>query len=179
MTLYLFLFFFALTIFAFVAEWAVVKMAYKKGLFDKPNERKIHTAKIPRLGGIVIFPFTLIGLVLLLMTNPQLFHSLFLNYKLELLGIFSSVAIVYMFGIADDLMGIRYRNKFVAQILSGVVLCSCGLIIDNLHGFMGIGQLPNVLAWGLTIFTVIYVSNAFNFIDGIDGLAGSLSLIAL
>ena len=179
MTLYLIIFFFALTISSFITEWAVVKLAYKIGLFDKPNERKIHTAKIPRLGGIVIFPLMLLGMALIMITNATLFHSLFSSYKLELLGIIFSLAIVFICGIADDLIGIRYRNKFVAQILSGIVLCSCGLVIDNLHGFMGIERLPDVLAWGLTIFTVIYVSNAFNFIDGIDGLAGSLSLIAL
>ncbi len=169
----------ALAILAFMAEWSVIKIAYKKQLFDKPNERKIHSAKIPRLGGIVVLPLILIGLFLLWIFDARFYNLLFSHYKLELLGIISSLSIVYLSGIIDDLIGIRYRNKFVAQIFSGIALCSCGILIDNLHGFMGIGQLPEAVAWGLTILTVIYVSNAFNFIDGIDGLAGSLSLIAL
>lgn len=181
MTIYLVLIivFTTLAIVAFVAEWLVIKIAYKKQLFDKPNERKIHSAKIPRLGGVVVLPLILIGLLLLRIFDASFYHLMFSHYKLELLGIISSLSIVYLSGIIDDLIGIRYRNKFVAQILSGIALCSCGLLIDNLHGFLGIGQLPDVLAWGLTILTVIYVSNAFNFIDGIDGLAGCLSIIAL
>lgn len=179
MTIYLCLIFIALIFLAFFAEWAIIKLAYKKQLFDKPNERKIHSAKIPRLGGIVFFPIVLMGLLMVLMTDSRWFSQLFADNMIELLGIVSAVAVVFVFGLTDDIIGIRYRNKFLAQLLSGIILCSCGIVIDNLHGFIGIGELPVILAWGITIFAVIYVSNAINFIDGIDGLAGGLSIIAL
>ena len=179
MTLKLILIFITLTILAFIAEWMVVKIAYKNKLFDKPNERKIHLAKIPRLGGVVIFPIIVIGIVIVRFADLHLFKSLFSHTHLELLAIVASLAVVYFCGIADDLIGIRYRNKFVAQIFSGIVLCLCGVTINNLHGFLFIGQLPDALSWFFTILAVIYVSNAINFIDGIDGLAASLSIIAL
>lgn len=164
---------------AFFSEWIVVKAAYKLKLFDQPNGRKIHHKRIPRLGGVIIYPILLLGLFLLYTLDSGSFFDLYSGCQDALVGLLMAIGVVYIFGFFDDLVNIRYRNKFAAQIFSGVALCLCGVMIDSFCGFIGIAKLPTILAWAFTIFAVIYVSNAINFIDGIDGLAASLSTIAL
>lgn len=179
--MYLSIFFILLVLccFAFIGEKTIVKSAYRLRLFDKPNERKIHTTKIPRLGGLIIFPTILVGLLLLKLLAPAFFKHIFISNELLIYGLLASLAVVFICGLVDDIVGIRYRNKFVAQILAGIALCSCGIVIDDLHGLFLIGRLHPAAAWLLTIFTVIFVTNAINFIDGIDGLAGNLTIMAL
>lgn len=164
---------------AFAAEWTIVRLAYKLKLFDSPNLRKIHHAKIPRLGGVLIFPLMVVGLLLLLAVDYRQARSLFDPVRTTLMGLLLGMLMVFVCGIFDDLYGLRYRNKFVAQILSGLAMCCFGLSISQMYGFLGLHDLGTPLAWTMTILAVMYVTNAMNFIDGIDGLAGSLSLIAL
>lgn len=164
---------------SFLAEWIVIKAAYKLRLFDKPNTRKIHHNFIPRLGGCIILPVLVLGLFLGYSLDQDAFLQLFKGSETSLVGLLMAAGVVYIFGFFDDLVNIRYRNKFVAQILSGLSMCLCGLFINSLHGFLWMDNLPVVLSWIVTVFSVVYISNAINFIDGIDGLAGSLGVIAL
>ena len=86
--------------------------------------------------------------------------------------------VLYLVGMADDLIGIRYRAKFVIQILCGVMLIAGGIYINNLHGILGIHAVPLWLGYPLTILIVVFIINAINLIDGIDGLASGLCSIA-
>ena len=85
--------------------------------------------------------------------------------------------VLYLAGMADDLIGIRYRAKFVIQILCGVMLIAGGIYINNLYGVLGIHVVPLWLGYPLTILIVVFVINAINLIDGIDGLASGLCSI--
>ena len=76
-------------------------------------------------------------------------------------------------------VGVRYRAKFYAQILSGILIVLSGLMVDNLHGFFFIESIPVPLAMVLTVFAMVLIVNAVNLIDGIDGLASGLCGIAL
>ena len=87
--------------------------------------------------------------------------------------------LMYLTGIADDLIGVRYRGKFIFQIIAGALIAMSGLYIRNLFGFFGIGAVNAWLGVAATIFLAIFVINAINLIDGIDGLASGLSAIAL
>lgn len=86
--------------------------------------------------------------------------------------------VLYLVGMADDLIGIRYRAKFVIQILCGVMLIAGGIYINNLHGILGIHAVPLWLGYPLTILIVVFIINAINLIDGIDGLASGLCSVA-
>lgn len=81
-------------------------------------------------------------------------------------------------GMADDLIGVRYRAKFVVQILCALMLVAGGIFIQDLHGLLWINELPIWIGIPLTILIVVIIINAMNLIDGIDGLASSLSGIA-
>lgn len=91
---------------------------------------------------------------------------------------FCSIMVLYLVGMADDLIGIRYRAKFVIQILCGVMLIAGGVYINNLYGVLGIHAVPLWLGYPLTILIVVFIINAINLIDGIDGLASGLCSIA-
>ena len=78
----------------------------------------------------------------------------------------------------DDLIGVRYRSKFVVQILCGILLVISGLCFDNLYGLFGIYVIPYYIGVPFTVFVIVYILNAINLIDGIDGLASGLSIIS-
>ena len=160
----------------------ILLIAFRKQLFDLPDERKIHHCAVPRLGGIAFKPVVFFSFALLLGINMTLGHSEMLseisNDIRPLAFVFCSIMVLYLVGMADDLIGIRYRTKFVIQILCGVMLIVGGIYIDNLHGILGIHAVPLWLGYPLTILIVVFIINAINLIDGIDGLASGLCSIA-
>ena len=160
----------------------ILLIAFRKQLFDIPDERKIHHCAVPRLGGIAFKPVVVFTIALLLGINRVLGHSEMLSEigkdVRPLAFAFCSIMVLYLVGMADDLIGIRYRAKFVIQILCGVMLIAGGIYIGNLHGILGIHAVPLWLGYPLTILVVVFIINAINLIDGIDGLASGLCSIA-
>ena len=90
-----------------------------------------------------------------------------------------SIFIIYSVGVVDDLIGLGPKVKFLAQTLSALLLPLSGLYINNLYGFLGIWDVPFYIGAPLTVFVIVYIDNALNLIDGIDGLAGGLALMSL
>lgn len=161
----------------------ILLIAFRKKLFDTVDERKVHRGIVPRLGGIAFLPAIGIAFCGLVGLNLSL-GSLFMAEALDgcivpLLFLLCSMLLIYLVGIADDLIGVRYRAKFIFQIIAGILIVWSGLMIDDFHGFLWVYQIPVWLGWLVTIFLVIYVLNAINLIDGIDGLASGLSGVAL
>lgn len=173
----------------------ILLIAFRKHLFDEPDERKIHKVAIPRLGGMAFMPslvFSLClvsGIVLLTGESYPDLSSISVGAVLKSQTVEShaiplcfglcSIMLMYVVGLADDLIGVKYRAKFVAQILAGLLLAMGGVRLDSLHGMLGIGELPMVLSYMLTVLLVVFIVNAINLIDGIDGLASGLSGIAM
>lgn len=124
----------------------ILLIAFRKKLFDIPDERKIHHCAVPRLGGIAFKPVIFFTIALLLGINMALGYSEILseigNNVHPLTFVFCSIMVLYLAGMADDLIGIRYRAKFVIQILCGVMLIAGGIYIGNLHGILGIHAVP-------------------------------------
>ena len=160
----------------------ILLIAFRKRLFDLPDERKIHHCVVPRLGGIAFKPVVFFTIALLLGVNMLLGHSEMLfeigNNVRPLAFAFCSIMMLYLVGMADDLTGVRYRAKFFVQILCGVMLIAGGVYIDNLHGILGVHAVPLWLGYSLTVLIVVFIINAVNLIDGIDGLASGLCSIA-
>lgn len=159
----------------------ILLIAFKRKLFDEPDVRKIHTSLVPRLGGFAFAPVVMFAIVFLLgislVFKLGLSYSFIENGRALAFG-FCAVNMLYLVGMADDLIGIKYRAKFVMQILCGLMFIGGDIWLDNLHGLLFIGELPHWIGWILTIFIVVYIVNAINLIDGIDGLASGLSGIA-
>lgn len=161
----------------------ILLIAFRKQLFDVPDERKIHKGVVPRLGGIAFMPAIFLSIACITGVNYALFNGeVFLSLAHSVLPVsfgMCAVMMMYLVGMADDLIGVRYSAKFVVQIIAGVFIAASGLLIDNLHGFIGIHTLYTPVAWMLTILVVVFIVNAVNLIDGIDGLCSGLCGIAL
>lgn len=161
----------------------IILIAFRRNLFDEIDERKIHCGVVPRLGGIAFFPAFLFSLTLVVALNLRLgsapmidaIGGAFVPIYFEI----CAIILLYLVGIADDLIGVRYMAKFVVQIVCAILLACSGMYIDNLYGILWLNELPDVLAWLFSILVTVYVVNAINLIDGIDGLASGLSSIAL
>ncbi|MDR2680625.1 MAG: undecaprenyl/decaprenyl-phosphate alpha-N-acetylglucosaminyl 1-phosphate transferase [Tannerella sp.] len=87
--------------------------------------------------------------------------------------------LIYLGGVKDDLIGLRYRHKFTIQIISSVLVVISGFHINNFYGFLGIHEITPWIGMPLTVFIMVFIINAINLIDGIDGLASSISIFAL
>jgi UDP-N-acetylmuramyl pentapeptide phosphotransferase/UDP-N-acetylglucosamine-1-phosphate transferase len=147
----------------------IIYISKKKKIFDLPdNDRKVHSEVIPNLGGIAIYlGFSVIAS---LFVNSREFTKW--NY------IIAATLILFITGIKDDLINVNPSKKFIAQIAASVIVALLADIrLDNLHGFFGIYEMPYWMSLFITIMGLTFVSNAFNLIDGIDGLAATIAII--
>ena len=160
----------------------ILLIAFRKKLFDEPDERKIHRGTVPRLGGIAFEPVILFSIFFLfgmnLISGGSNFGNEIKANAPELFMGICALIILYLVGMADDLIGIKYRAKFVVQIFCGILIVVSGIWIDNLQGLFGIHEIPPVIGYPLTIFVIVFIVNSINLIDGIDGLASGLSAAA-
>ena len=157
----------------------VLKFCKKKKLYDIPTLRKVHSAPIPRLGGITFIPSMMISAVAVLLIIATNNIQDKISLSMWSVGFILSLSIIYSVGIIDDLIGLNAKVKFAAQILAASIMPFCGLQINDLYGLFGIYEIPSVVGIPLTILIFVFIDNALNLIDGIDGLASSLSIIAL
>ena len=161
----------------------ILVISHKKRLYDIPDARKVHTTPIPRLGGLSFFPVILMSLFLVMglylyMDNPDL-SGLSFGMLYEFLFLFVGMTLLYLVGVCDDLVGVGYRYKFLVQILAAALLTLSGNWLGSLGGLLGVYAIPAWVGVPLTLFVVVYITNAINLIDGIDGLASGLCCIAL
>lgn len=161
----------------------ILVVAYRKKLFDIPNERKVHDGIIPRLGGISFVPTILFSLSfvtgLRYLIGFEIAENRLHFIIPEFFFLICGLTLLYLSGIKDDLVGLRYRTKFFIQILAASMFPLAGLWINNLYGLVGIHELSPYIGIPLTILMTVFIINAINLIDGIDGLASGLSIIAL
>lgn len=160
----------------------ILLISYRKQLFDQPDERKTHKGIVPRLGGIAFKPVIFFAIALMFGLSRLCGYSHMLegiaSESRSIAFGFCCIMLLYLVGIADDLIGICYRVKFVIQIMCGVMIIAGGMWIDNLYGLFGIHELPVWAGYPLTVLVVVFIINAINLIDGIDGLASGLSGVA-
>lgn len=160
----------------------ILLISFRKQLFDQPDERKIHQEIVPRLGGIAFKPVIFFTVALMLGVSQLLGYGYMMeDFTLEVRSIafsFCCIILLYLVGIADDLIGIRYKAKFIVQIICGLMIIAGGMYIDNLHGLLGIHGLPVWIGYPLTVLVIVFIINSINLIDGIDGLASGLCGVA-
>lgn len=156
----------------------ILDFCKRKKLYDIPNERKVHKNAIPRLGGISFFPSMMVAFAAMLFFFTQS-HRYSIPMNTWSASFLFGVTIIYFTGIIDDLIGLNAVTKFIVQILTACLFPMAGLYINHLYGLFGIDEIPHYIGIPLTVFVIVFIDNAINLIDGIDGLASGLSLIAL
>lgn len=154
-------------IIAYFSIPVIIKIAKHKHLFDEPDERKVHKDVIPTLGGLGIFAgFSMAALM-----------GVRFGASPEFQFFMASVVLMFFVGIKDDIMVISASKKFVAQILAtAIIIRFGGVYISDLHGFLGVHKMPYIASIIFSAMTIVVITNAFNLIDGVDGLAGSLGI---
>lgn len=154
---------------SYLAVPIVIDIAKKNRLFDRPTERKVHKRGISSLGGAAIFTGFLISGMLFIPGNA---HSEFRFYL-------AGAVIIFFLGLKDDLNELSAINKLIGQVLvASILIHAGGLRLEGMYGFLGLTEVPLLFSYALTYFTIIVVMNAFNLIDGIDGLATSLGILS-
>ena len=145
----------------------IIQVAREKKLFDEPDERKVHKMVIPTLGGLGIFA----GFILSLLLGSPIASG-------ELQYFVAAAIVIFFLGIKDDILILSAAKKFIGQLVAaGIIIKFGGVQIINMHGFLGINEIPQLASIIFTLFTIIVIVNSFNLIDGVDGLAGCLGLL--
>lgn len=179
--LFFFLLLLTTSVLSYIALRRLSFIAYAQGVFDRENERTVHKGTIPRLGGIVFFPVVTLVVSLFLAAGSLL--TLPIDFPLygvsDILFLLPATILLYSVGVVDDLVGLSYRRKFIAQILSSSILLFSGVYLAGWDSWLFLDGLSNVLAYPVAIFFFLLVINSINLIDGIDGLATSLVLLGM
>ncbi len=145
----------------------VVKISRRKNLMDEPGTRSSHLRKIPNLGGIAIF-------YSLAVCASIFAFELFELYKF----LFASLVILLYIGVMDDIVVMRAYKKLLAQIIvTGLMVLGSDVRIRSFFGVFAIYELSYTVSVIFSMLTFILLINAFNLIDGIDGLSGGYSII--
>lgn len=151
----------------------------RKRLYDLPNERKVHTTLVPRLGGICFLPCMLLAFILAMTLLDAEGKGRQLSVSLWTMVFCISLLLIYFIGVVDDLVGVEAKMKFLVQIVAAIMMPYAGLYINDLYGLFGVHAIPFFIGAPLTVFAIVFVCNSINLLDGIDGLASGISLLAL
>jgi len=146
----------------------VAKLSIRVGGIDTPDDRKIHTQAISRLGGVAIFSSLLFTIIF------------FCEIDQQLKGILSGAIIIFLTGLADDLTNLTPRQKFAGEFAAaGLAVFMGGICVTDLGDPFGIGILElGPFAVPFTLIGIVGVINAINLLDGLDGLASGVCTIA-
>ncbi|EKB48337.1 glycosyltransferase family 4 protein [Cecembia lonarensis] len=164
---FLVLFLIALSV-GLLAMPILIRIFLRMRVTDSPGGRKIHKQHIPSMGGIVIYLSVLIAAL----------FALFFSEMRQLNYFLVAFTLLFFTGLSDDLTELRPIHKLLAQCIGCLlVVVYADIRITGLYGFMGIEVLPLALSFAISFLVIISLTNAFNLIDGLDGLAGSISLM--
>jgi UDP-GlcNAc:undecaprenyl-phosphate/decaprenyl-phosphate GlcNAc-1-phosphate transferase len=164
---------------SFVATRQVRDWATRKGLVSLPLDgRHVHDAPLPRLGGVAIFFAFSLSLILwlgLALVYPRLLDGL---APITLLRIYVPACLIFCLGIYDDLHGAGPYLKFAVQAIAATMLFLGGMRVLDLPVLFGSHTFPWFIGLPLTVLWVVAITNAFNLIDGLDGLAAGSALFS-
>ena len=147
----------------------IIHILNRYNLHDLPNDRKEHSIPVPTMGGIAIVAGMVTALLLWFpFTND-----------IRQISFFFSIITLFGLGIMDDLKDLSAKYKFIIQIALATLIALSGIRINSFDGLFGIYELPVSAQYTFTILAIVGITNAFNLIDGIDGLAGGISFMSL
>lgn len=148
---------------SFAATPIIKVLAKKVGAMDIPkDERRMHKIPIPRMGGLAIFLGFMVSVLI------------FGKMNREIQGILLGAVIIVILGVMDDILTLHALPKFIVQIFAAVVVVLHGCRIEHFMGF----ALPEWLSYPVSVIWIVAITNAVNFIDGLDGLAAGVSAIS-
>jgi UDP-GlcNAc:undecaprenyl-phosphate/decaprenyl-phosphate GlcNAc-1-phosphate transferase len=146
----------------------VILILKKINILDSPGGRKIHNRFIPSMGGIAFVLAAFVSAIVWF----DFFQLIQLRFFLAAFGL------MFFVGLRDDMVDLTVGQKLLGQLIcTYLVVVMAGIRFTSLYGFLGIYELPLWISYGLSFFTILVLTNSFNLIDGLDGLAGSISVV--
>ena len=163
---------------AFLTVWGVyfkiLKIAKTYSLVDNPDERKLQKRPVPVMGGLAVF----FGLVVGVLAGASATYIITGDLLFSLAPIMCAIVLMIYTGAMDDMIGLTPRLRFFIEIIAVLaVIFSYGGCIDSFHGLWGIGSFSWWIAVPLTVFACVGIINAFNLIDGVNGLCSGLCIL--
>jgi UDP-GlcNAc:undecaprenyl-phosphate GlcNAc-1-phosphate transferase len=168
--------FFTAAAFSLVLTPLVAGAGIRAGILDHPGHRKIHTMAVPRVGGASIA--LALGLALaVLFTLSQHLRAVTMPDLAPIAPVLAGALVVFVVGLLDDVRGLSPGTKLGGEVIAAGVVVAFHVVIDRVTLFgttyhLGWLEVPATLLW------IVGLTNAFNLVDGIDGLAGGLACIA-
>src|SRR5260370_14092531 len=167
------------TVAALIGTRMVRELAARGGWLVAPSvSRHMHRSRIPRVGGVAIYVSSWLAAVVILLllsiTDPNAART----SARTLLAIFTPATVIFGVGLLDDFHNLRARTKLGAQIVAAVLLYCSGLGVTHLGAIFGTSTLTPMIGLPLTVVWVVAVTNAFNLIDGLDGLAAGSAFVS-
>lgn len=158
-----------------LATPSLIKVAKLKHLVDEPgDDRKLHSRSVPTIGGIIIFGAIVFAYSLWFPEKYNHIDNMLSNFK-HLIAI---LVLLFFVGVKDDIIGTAPIKKLVAHMIVGfIMVIMADIRIESMHGIFGLTSLEIWQSYLLSLFVYIVIVNAFNLIDGIDGLAGGIGVI--
>ncbi|HMG68977.1 MAG TPA: MraY family glycosyltransferase [Chitinophagaceae bacterium] len=154
---------------AMVSIPPLIMVVNKYRLHDKPDARKEHAVPTATFGGVAIMGGMIISLA---------FWFPF-SFSTEIMTCLFSITILFAMGITDDLRDLSAKYKFIVEIALASLIALSNIRITTFGGLFGLSELPLSAQYTFTVLAIVGITNAFNLIDGIDGLAGGLSFMSL
>lgn len=151
--------------YALVPMW--IKSCAKWNLFEKGDERKHHVRQIPSMGGLAIFASVSVSFLTVAdcANHPEIKFLM-----AALVGLFFT-------GFFDDLLDINALKKLCVQVIAACIVVSNGLTLHSTEALFGITSISASLDFFISVFVILFITNAFNFIDGLDGLASFTGML--
>lgn len=160
----------------------VASISKELHLYDLPDSRKVHKLPIPRTGGLTFLPVVTIAIAIVLIILMRVKYDEAVLWRgsniIHFLAYIAGAMMLFAVGMYDDIHGVGYKVKFVVQTCAAALLCVSGLWVATFGHVMFIDEIPFWIGMPITVGCVVYLTNAINLIDGIDGLASGLSCIA-
>lgn len=155
----------------------VLRIAKIRGIVDNPDARKLQSAPVPVMGGIAVFFGLVSGLFTFYALSSIGSHPMVVKDSGVGVVILASAIMLYI-GALDDIFDLSPLFRFAMQIIvvMGLII-SNGLCIDSFHGLWGIEKIPGYISLPLTVFACVGIINAYNLIDGVNGLSSGLCMV--
>jgi UDP-GlcNAc:undecaprenyl-phosphate GlcNAc-1-phosphate transferase len=151
-----------------------MSLGQRLGLVDQPGGRRRHSRPVPRIGGLGIFA-AFFGVAAFL----YLFAPLKPEHHLPIAGLIVGSAFVFTFGLADDVFEFKAAPQFAAQTIAAIIAIATTIWIQEVTlPIFGLQKFPWFVTYPLTIFWIVGMMNTVNFLDGLDGLATGVAVIA-
>ena len=154
----------------------VLSIAKRKGLVDNPNARKLQKTPVPVLGGLAVVFGLLMG-VATYFAICKYFGISTLTLGASLLPVMLCCSVMLYVGSLDDILGLTAKSRLVIEMVTMLLLIfGSGLCVDSLHGLWGIYDFSWWIAVPLTVFAGVGIINAYNMVDGVNGLSSGLCI---